>query len=200
MNGLYGKFAANPSEYGEYIVLDGEFTGVFDLLRSGDMRLGHPIENLSGYTFAGELGPWVMGVRDLDEEKQRYYNVATAASITGFVRAYLWRAICQCGGVLYCDTDSIAARDVSMIPLGDELGDWGADGVFERGAIAGKKLYAYRYKKGTEPKDNAGKNICWKIASKGGRLSPRQIVRICKGEQIVFEPETPTFSLLRTGD
>lgn len=197
MNGLYGKFAANPAEYGEYIVLDGEFTGVFEALRAGTMRRGHVLENLSGYEFAGELGPWVMGKRGLDEEKQRYYNVATAASITGFVRAYLWRALCQCQGVLYCDTDSIAARDVSMIPLGDELGEWSVDGHFQRGAIAGKKLYAFRYKKGTEPKDKTGKNTCWKIASKGGRLSARQIVRICQGEQVTFEPESPTFSLFK---
>lgn len=197
MNSNYGKWAANPAEYGEFMVIDPEFVGIFEAMENGTIKRGHLIEDLSGYAFAGELGPWVIGKRDLLEEKQRFYNVATAASITGFVRAYLWRAICQCQGVLYCDTDSIAALDVDAIELGNELGQWSIDGHFQRGAIAGKKLYSFRYKRGTEPKDKTGKNICWKIASKGGRLSATQIVKICKGETVTFEPEVPTFSIFK---
>jgi hypothetical protein len=197
MNGLYGKFAANPAEYGEYMLIDPEFAGVFEALRNGSLKRGHLIEDLRDYEFAGELGPWVMGKRDMPEERQRFYNVATAASITGFVRAYLWRALCQCGGVLYCDTDSIAATDISANTLGNELGDWGSDGEFSRGAIAGKKLYAFRYKRGKEPTDKTGKKILWKIASKGGRLEAREIVRICKGSKVTYIPESPTFSIFK---
>lgn len=197
MNSLYGKFAANPAEYSEYMVIDPEFAGIFEALQSGVIKRGHLIEQLENYEFAGELGPWVMGKRDVLEERQRYYNVATAASITGYVRAYLWRALCQSEGVLYCDTDSIAAVNISANTLGNELGDWSIDGEFSRGAIAGKKLYCFRYKRGKEPTDKKGKKILWKIASKGGRLNPREIVKICKGSKVTYFPESPTFSLFK---
>ena len=45
-------------------------------------------------------------VYERDDPKDSFYNVATAASITGFVRAFMWRAICDSEEPLYCDTDS----------------------------------------------------------------------------------------------
>jgi len=197
MNGLYGKFAANPSGYSEYMIIDPAFIGIFDAIAAGDIKRGHDLADIEGYHFAGELGPWAVGARDLPEERQRYYNVATAASITGYVRATLWRAICRCDGVLYCDTDSIAAHDTSAISIDNELGGWSCDGEFQSGGIAGKKLYAFKYAKGREPAGKDKKKRQYKHASKGGRLTPGEILRICDGERIRYTPEAPTFSLFK---
>ena len=188
MNSLYGKFAADPSRYKEYMIVPPELVSSIPL--DGDDE---------GFKPGGFFGSWGLGYRDLPEDRQRYYNVATAASITGFVRAYLWRNICKCSGVLYCDTDSIVAREVDEIELGPELGKWELEGTFDKGGIGGKKLYAFHYKRGTGPKvkNKEGKRQrkTWKIASKGARLTPQEIMKVAAGGTVEYEPEVPTFSV-----
>lgn len=172
LNGLYGKFAANPEKYSEYIICD-------KTLISGAM--------LHGYEFYAELGPWALMARDLDETRQRFYNLAVGASITGFVRAYLYRAIRQCKGVLYCDTDSIACVGTGGLDLDAErLGAWDCEAECDSGGIAGKKLYAFRRIDGS-----------YKTASKGVRLSAADILRIADGENVTYRSEAPTFSAFR---
>lgn len=170
-NSLYGKFGANPAEYQEFIACD-----------PADIEV---LNETEGYEPCDFFGPHLIAARPLSESQQHYYNVATAASITGFVRAYLWRSICKCGGVLYCDTDSIAARDVSALEFGKELGQWELEAECDFGAIAGKKLYAFRHAEG------------WKTASKGVKLSADEIVRVAQGEAVKFENDAPTFSVKR---
>lgn len=176
MNGLYGKFAADPEKYHEYVIASD------DSLHEWLAR---------GWQFLKPWGVRHLMVRDLPEEKQRYYNVATAASITGFVRAHLFKAIQKCSGVLYCDTDSIAARDTSAVPMGGALGEWKHEMDCTEFGIAGKKLYAFR---GTKPGQSVAE---WKIACKGVNLSPEQIVRVSEGERIIYHPEVPTYSFQR---
>ena len=217
LNSLYGKFGANPENYANYGIVPVDKANWFvkpDLaaqaLESSDSALdigkhhapyndgkdGFPV----GYYWqaAGTLGPWALLQGDLAESEQRYYNLATAASITGFVRAYLWRHICKIreagGELLYCDTDSIAfaGAGIEQFTLSRELGDWGIDGEFVRGGIAGKKLYAFEY---TTPKVKDGATITHKTASKGVRLDADQIMRIAAGETILTEHEAPTFSV-----
>lgn len=113
----------------------------------------------------------------------RFYNVATAASITGFVRAFLMKSIQATQNPLYCDTDSIVCENASKLLIGDKLGEWKSEGTGNLGAIAGKKLYAF----------NIGKE--WKIASKGCKLTKDQIFAIARGESITYEPIAPTFSI-----
>ena len=129
----------------------------------------------------------------LPDERQRFYNVACAASITGYTRAYLWRALCASEGVLYCDTDSIAAV-TPRVDLGAALGAWEIEGRFSGGAIAGKKLYAFRYVKNTGPK-REGKRVVWKTASKGVKLTPSQIVKVANGGTVNYTPIVPTYSV-----
>jgi hypothetical protein len=173
LNSLYGKFAANPQKYKDYWTIDAS-----------------QIENFhenTDFIFTTLLNNNTAIVEQpLPEEEQRYYNVATAASVTGFVRAYMLRHMTKCGNLLYCDTDSIAhyGKD-SAFEVNDELGAWDCEGTFENGAIAGKKLYAFKYK---------GKDD-YKTASKGVRLNSRQIYAIAKGEEITYQNEAPTFSL-----
>lgn len=137
--------------------------------------------------------------------KWRYYNIATAASVTGFVRAYLYRALCKSEGAIYCDTDSIKARRFSELPCGVELGQWKHEFTGDYYAIAGKKLYAdhikgreWRY----DPKEENKENQNWKIASKGANLAslvdaPAIIEKIANGETHRYNPDVPTFSFWR---
>lgn len=186
MNALYGKFGSNPDEYREYMV-----TGWWAIDDSGQA---------GEWQFNCELGDEDDGVivsRPQPEEKQKFYNIATAASITGFVRAFLWEAICNCEGVLYCDTDSIAARDVSKLDYGEALGQWDLEGRFDYGAFGGKKLYAMHYEGKPRTFSLHDKKTWgnWKIATKGFKATPKDIIRVAQGKTFLYEPEVPTFSI-----
>lgn len=173
MNSLSGKFGANPEHYSNFTVCEPKFI-------TAAMN--------DGYEFAGELGAWAVLKSPLEDAQMRYYNVATAASITGFVRAYLWRHICMVrkagGEVLYCDTDSIAfTGDIpSGFRMDKELGGWSLDGEFRRGGVAGKKLYAFE-------KHTGG----WKTGCKGVRITPHEILRICQGETVTYKRDAPSY-------
>jgi len=179
MNSLYGKFAANPAEYHDYKTIPH-----YLLDKKGQ------IESEDGYTwqFAGLFGPHVLVSAPQLEEDQRYYNLATAASITGFVRAFMWRAIAKADGPIYCDTDSIAARSLGPLPYGTALGEWEHEGDFDFAAVGGKKLYAFRPVGAKRPKD-------WKIACKGVRLTPKQIIKVAEGGTVEYKPDAPVFSV-----
>lgn len=192
MNALYGKFASNPDEYSEYMV---GWHGMLD-------DNGEAQQEGTTWCYAGEFGEdgeSILIERPQPEEKQKFYNLATAASITGFVRAYLWRAIHSCKGVIYCDTDSIVARDVNTLEFGSELGQWDLEGEFDYGAIGGRKLYAFHYKDKPRAfsfeKKETRKN--WKIASKGVKITPNQIRKVARGETVRYEPQAPTFSIYK---
>lgn len=174
MNSLYGKFASNPESYSKYRAADPT--------KLHDAALHRPIDDV--WSFGGFFGELALLERPLPEHGQRYYNVATSASITGHVRAYLWRSICQCEGVIYCDTDSIVARDVSRLSTGKQLGEWGVEAAFIRGGIGGKKIYTFE-------KYGGG----YKSAAKGARLEHDDIMRIARGESVLYEPIAPTFSV-----
>lgn len=180
LNSLYGKFASNPENYEEFMTVPADMIDCADIA--------------DGWKFCTLLDENTAVVaRPLPEEKHHYYNVAVAASITGYVRAFLWRAICQTNGtMLYCDTDSIAAHDISAIPLGEELGQWEPECSCVYAAIAGKKLYAFERKEGTAAYIKKGK---YKTASKGVRLNASQIIRIAKGEELTHQNEAPTFTI-----
>lgn len=179
MNSLYGKFAANPENYRNFCTVDPSMLDESGQIEDGEGRI---------WEYSGEFGRHCLIGAPQPEEAQRYYNLATGASITGYVRAFLWRAICKSGGVIYCDTDSIAARDLSSLDYGPRLGQWELESEFDFGAVAGKKLYAFRPRKGA-PDDE------WKVASKGVKLSPSEIVRIARGETVEYVPDRPVFSV-----
>lgn len=180
MNSLYGKFAANPENYQNYIIISPEKSNVLGATGSE-------------WQFAGELGPWCLASSDLAEYEKKYYNVATGASITGFVRAYLWRALCSNrAGNLYCDTDSIATRHAGdFIRIGGALGDWKDENAngFDKAGIGGKKVYIMRGKPDAEGKRQ------YKTASKGARLTNSQLWQVARGEVVEYSPMVPTYSV-----
>lgn len=199
LNSLYGKWAANPSKYAEYILMPQCFIDIMtkEIIEKVVLIDNYPesipehikyIYLKEGWKFAGEFGINGLIRRGLDDDDKRFYNVAVAASITGFVRAYLFRAIRNIrnggGRILYCDTDSISFIGDHDLSIGGNLGQWDYEGTFRQGAIAGKKLYAFI--------DGPDGEI--KTATKGARLTPAEIFKIAKGETVTYKSEAPTFS------
>lgn len=213
MNSLYGKFGANCENYAEYVIasIDTE-----DVWRNGgqlpsEKKKKREIDG--GYIEYKDWGDRKLMVRNPTEEelddiqgKWRYYNVATAASVTGFVRAYLFRACSRAEGIIYCDTDSIKARKFpTNLSVGVELGQWKHEFTGDYFAIAGKKLYADHIKGhgwSYNPKEEIEAEKNWKIASKGANLgslinAPQIIEQIANGENYRYNPDVPTFSFWR---
>ena len=170
LNSLYGKYGANPEKYEEFEIIPPEY-----IRASAD----------DDWRFVSNVKQRALVAKPLDESKWRFFNTATAASITGFVRAMLFKSIKQCKDVVYCDTDSIIARDVSALELDPfKLGAWDVEAECTHGGVGGKKLYAFY-------KNDGGT----KIASKGARLTAEQIMYICDGNEFTYKPEVPTMSL-----
>lgn len=183
MNSLYGKFAANPEKYQEYVLPSEEKFA----------------EWLSkGWTVDGNWCDRCVLTRPLPEIKHRYYNIATAASITGWVRAFLWRAICAVKNVLYCDTDSIFCDDAGDLEIGSELGQWKLEFAADEYAIAGKKTYAMhmlpQYWKESWEIDEPWTRE-WKIASKGVRLTPVEVIAAATGSSFTHLTSVPNYSI-----
>lgn len=175
MNSLYGKWAANPARYMEYVLDD------------------YGSETPDGYSPDAIYGKKQLYSKPLEEFNQRYYNVAVAASITGWVRAYLWESIQKVDTPIYCDTDSIMCKDIGSLKLGDQLGDWTMEGKATKIAIAGKKLYTCKL----TPEFKTAENNGWKSRSKGVKLTHQEIIKVANGGTVTYENPFPTFSLKR---
>ena len=167
LNSGYGKFAQNPRDFKEYLFAP----------------LGKNVPGFDWESDHGDVSLWSRPSYD----GFGFFDVATGASITGKVRAMLWRAINASSGVAYCDTDAIVCRS-SRVKIGDKLGAWKLEGIAKRVAIAGKKLYGVEWQK---PQDGER----YKIASKGARLTWPELLQVCNGKSIIWENAAPTFSI-----
>lgn len=204
-NSLYGKFGADPSKYSRSVLFPVESLGALKGWRDSDGNLrGAEFEGREYFNPTGHaLGNCLLGERPLDEKERRYYNVATAASITGAVRAYLWESMRACERVLYCDTDSIVCVNGDALPQGKELGLWKPEGDFTKWYIAGRKLYALETTDSATVETLTKKGgvvspcgtIAYKIASKGARLTPEEIKTVASGGTVEYCRDAPTFTL-----
>jgi len=195
MNSLYGKFGADPSGYSRSRLFDVKD---LDALMVEGIDAGN-----ATYHFGGELGDSVcVGTRELFDSEMKYYNVATAASITGWVRAFLFESLRACKGVIYCDTDSIACTDPSGLDMGLELGQWKDEGEYDQWAVAGRKMYAFKHHARLaaaqalppgEARDKAMKEAV-KTACKGARLNADEIEAVARGETVTYTFDAPNFS------
>ena len=174
LNAAYGKTGANPENYSRQIVVSEEEKG------------GYLLE---GWRDGGTLGKNCFVDRPLEGDELKFVHVGVAASITGYVRAHLWRSICAVrasgGKVLYCDTDSITIQNAT-VETGEKLGDWTLDADCVSGGIAGKKLYAYKCKDGE-----------WKTSCKGARLTAFEIMRVVHGQTVEWKNKALTYSISR---
>lgn len=188
LNSGYGKFALNPSKFKQYIMTVDEIP---EPLWSKDCPEGWRFESQSG-----EIRIWSRP----NPRRGGYYNVATAASITGAARANLLRAIANSDRPLYCDTDSILCEDYKGELNETELGGWKLEATGAFAAIAGKKLYAlFDVVDGVRGAyDKAGVFVpdeAIKKASKGVRLTATDIVRVAEGETVEYPNPVPLFGL-----
>lgn len=194
MNSLYGKFGADCENYAEYLIAS---TDTLDKWKGAGYKVYKPW----GDRFLMERKPTEADLEDIGS-RWRYYNVATAASITGYVRSFLFRSMSACSGLIYCDTDSISARDTTRLEYGKELGKWKDEGSYDRYAIAGKKLYAFHEAGQPLEYDPDADHPSWKIASKGVNLAsldagPDLVAALARGDCIEHRPEVPTYSVTR---
>lgn len=199
MNSAYGKFGMDGRKFKDYLLMpEGEAP---PLLMEGEELAQHQWHHYCDM----ETGETMF---EKDNPKKDFYDVATAASITGWVRAFLWRAICSSKGVIYCDTDSIMCKKFSGV-IGSELGEWSIEARLDQAYIAQRKMYAVRIsglewltkiekwiKKGS---DKDKKPERWKYACKGipkKQLKAKDIVEGIKtGTNLLIEKEAPSFSL-----
>jgi hypothetical protein len=211
MNSLYGKFAADPSSYERYRVVSRDEALKYHreendedadyIPRGSDMSDFYWDSSDEDWGYAGDF-TYERGLlaRGLADHERRYYNVATGASITGFVRAMLWRAICKAGRdmVLYCDTDSIAVRGTQHeIELSGNLGAWKHEGLFDRAIILRRKTYAFRRDHADYlARKKSGEKIArWKVAHKGlAEVTPSQMAKVARGEVLKIASKSPVYS------
>jgi hypothetical protein len=184
LNSSYGKFAQDPESFSDSIILP-----------YGEIPEEHDDANPL-YKLAYQHNKYA--IWEKPSLLKTYFNVGTAASITGAVRSVLLRGIASSTRPLYCDTDSIFCA--SMIGNLDdkELGAWkhetfkikkdnGAEIVYTEGtqiAIAGKKLYALM-----------NGDDCIKKASKGVNLHPLAIFAAARGDTIETRNDAPSFKM-----
>jgi len=130
-----------------------------------------------------------------DDPSEKFFNVSTAASVTGWVRAYLWENICSSDTPYYCDTDSIMCKKFNG-NISDKIGDWGIECIFNDVHIAQKKMYSGSYYKKEWP------FVDYKVASKGVRFNEdikNQYEEIKNGikysKEILVKKDSPAYSL-----
>lgn len=181
LNSSYGKFALNPRKFKQYSLTIDEIP-----------TPQHSPENPDGWKLEAYTGSIYIWARP-SPRKLGFYNVATAASITGAARANLLRNIALAKRPLYCDTDSIICEGFSG-DLGTKLGQWDLEATGNRLAIAGKKMYAL-YNDCDLVNNNAVKK-----ASKGVRLELQDIVDVCNGNEIIYRNPVPSFNLDGSAD
>ena len=217
MNSLYGKMAQNPERYHDYKIVETgsplpcqkpicddkgkcrvcgfhEFDHGWTYYTTFENKTFHRRESLWKYQYRFGI-EW--------EAKPLYKNVATGASITGYARAALLRAIHTVGEphIIYCDTDSLVVdrfADTSKLPQSDKLGDWDIEIKDAAvGHFCGKKLYGITINPnkpcGCETRN--GKCDRHKVVSKGARLTYKEIEKLAAGESVLYEPAAPSFSL-----
>lgn len=132
--GAFGKFGADPSKRLRFRLYP------FHPLTS-DLAADCAPESRMVHRYAGRLGRhWVWA--QSAPNGHGYWNVATAASITGAVRARLWRALVASDRPLYVHTDAIvSARLGPTERVGEGLGEWSTEGPYRTAAIVSGRAY-----------------------------------------------------------
>jgi hypothetical protein len=185
LNAVYGKFAQRPDKHREFLIVNAD------------------AENPEQYGYEEEYVNEERGFAVWSTKSKRpptYYNVATAGSITGFVRSMLIGTTSY-----YVDTDGqITDRKISTRK---GIGGWSLEVEGDKLLIARKKLYALRLFKRycSSEKEAKTKNYywdkktkrAWKMATKGAKLNPSEMEEVCNGKTVTYRREAPTFSLTR---
>lgn len=194
LNSLYGKYGQNPAHYRETVLVP-----LCDAIDEDDWEVVYETE-AAGYAILERPLP-------ADKIRFAYKHVGVSASITGFVRAYLAKALAACRRPVYCDTDSILCGKFSG-DVGAKLGQWKHETNIDVGFIAGKKMYAL-HKAGAKwtRKKIADDDVFvsgygwtartgWKVAHKGigKEMTIENLIEVARGGEVEIERLAPTFS------
>lgn len=184
MNAAYGKFGQDSRDFEEYKLIAMGCDELDGFEYKADV--GGAFELHARKSFIS-LEQW----RTLKIAEQRrskrpsFYNVATAASITGYVRAMLWQAICAAERPIYCDTDSLICQATSA-PIGTKLGQWKVEAHVNTAWVGGRKFYSLDTTEG------------WKTATKGFRADAQTLAQnIEAGTEFEWSSEAPAFNIKR---
>lgn len=176
LNSSYGKFALNPRKFKNWKMTYGEIP---QPLASEEYPEGWSLHSSNGNIFIWERP---------SPRRSGFYNIATAASITGAARANLLYNLAKAQRPIYCDTDSIICERFSGNLHETDLGGWKIEGRGTLAAIAGKKLYAI-----------FDRDKLIKKANKGCQLEGEQIIELCRGAEITYNNPVPSFHLHNKG-
>lgn len=219
LNSSYGKFAQNALGYDDFQIVETGDWPVYTeseiaWLKENNIDLNDQdhnrveldenmrvIHKIYTWQYESDLAPGLELYRRPAPDPNGFFNVGVAASITGFVRAYLWRSIHAAKRVLYCDTDSLICESFDG-PQGVELGQWKLEASPNDVFIMGKKLYALWTGEGDADfspyTTKEAKAMGWKMASKGVRLTPAEIARgTLTDAPITWRNDAPSYSLSR---
>lgn len=187
-NAAYGKFGQDGRKFAKFCIVPlGEIP---ELIKDDDGN-NLPLSDPDQWKFHSDSEESNTSFFKRSDPSDRFYNVPVAASITGWVRAYLFRHIHASKGVMYCDTDSIICEEF-VGKEGKELGDWEIEAELSEAHIAQRKMYACR----VTPYSDIGPVNKTKIASKGVRLSYDDMKNgIENMQEIRYERDAPCFSL-----
>lgn len=172
LNSAYGKFALNPRKFKQWLFTSGEIP-----------QPQYSRDEPGGWALHSQEGDVFIWSRP-NPRRTGFYNVATAASITGAARANLHRNLAKAIRPVYCDTDSIICEGFSGELDDTALGGWKLEATGDICGIAGKKLYTVT---------SEGELV--KKASKGVNLSPQEILEACTGREIIYQNPVPNFAL-----
>lgn len=181
LNTPYGKFGQNPANYKDYKIVRR--------LANGDREISEIELAENQWTQTAANPEWELWHKPAAITGDAYYDVSIAASITSAARAVLLEAIQHAVDPIYCDTDSLISRALSVRSHEADLGAWKHEFNCDVAAIAGKKLYALYNKDGRPltPK------LTEKIVSKGGTLKRSDVIAMCQGGEVEFTNPVPTF-------
>ena len=174
-NSGYGKFATNPEKFYDWLI-DEKGIAVNKVYEGA--------ENYKWYSDVGDKSLWRCPASE-EQKAEGYFDVATAASITGFVRARMLHGLQSVSTPYYCDTDGIICDDPGDLVLSAKnLGEWKTEMRPRELYIVGKKIYA------AKESEEIKKFVC-----KGARLSYEEIALLHSIGQVNWKNRFPTFSL-----
>ena len=175
----FGKFATNPEKFYDWAIapVGTDVAGWVDR---------HNNKTHEGFSWYSDVFGRALWRRQADEETREagYFDVATAASITGYVRAMTWQAIQHVDTPLYCDTDGLKClHDRGLSTASKKLGTWKLEMRPVENIVVAKKIHYSRDIDGEE-----------KLACKGGRLKYEDLVEMALGLDVTWFADFPTFS------